>query len=150
MSVEHSTFTIDRTFEAPPNRVFQAFADPVAKKLWFGGPEEWNGRGEMDFRVGGKEWDEGDIPDGPRTRFDATYYDIVDNERIVYCYEMYLDDKRISVSVSTIELTPAGSGTRFVLTEHGAYLDGHDFPAQREHGTRELMDALEKSLTVSV
>lgn len=146
MSVEHATFTIDRVYDASPARVFRAFSDPAAKKLWFGGPEDWNSRGEMDFRVGGKEWDEGDIPDGPTTRFDAVYYDIVENERIVYCYEMYLDGKRISVSVSTIELSPAGDGTRFVLTEHGVYLDGADFPAQREHGTRELMDALGASL----
>jgi len=146
MSVTHATFVVERTYPATPARVFQAFADPKAKALWFGGPEEWNGRGEMDFRVGGKEWDEGDIPDGPTTRFDATYYDIVENERIVYCYEMHLDGNKISVSVSTIELIPAGSGTRLVLTEQGAYLDGYDDAGAREHGTNELMDALGRSL----
>ena len=146
MSVTHATFTVERTYPAAPARVFQAFADPKAKALWFGGPEEWNGRGGMDFRVGGNEWDEGDIPDGPTTRFDATYYDIVENERIVYCYEMHLDDNRISVSVATIELIPVGAGTRLVLTEAGAFLDGYDDAGAREHGTNELMDALGRSL----
>ena len=39
-------------------------------------------------------------------RFDSLYYDIVPDERIVYSYEMHLDDKRISVSLATIEFAP--------------------------------------------
>ena len=78
--------------------------------------------------------------------FDARYYDIVPNERIVYAYEMYLDDKRISVSVATFELKADGGRTRLTLTEQGVYLDGFDNGAQREEGTRELLDALGESL----
>jgi uncharacterized protein YndB with AHSA1/START domain len=148
MSVTHATFALERTYPASPARVFKAFSDPAAKALWFGGPDEWNSKGEMDFRVGGTEWDEGQIPDGPRTRFDATYYDIVQDERIVYCYEMHLDANRISVSVTTIELIPVGSGTKLVLTEQGAYLDGYDDAGAREHGTNDLLDALGASLDV--
>jgi uncharacterized protein YndB with AHSA1/START domain len=146
MSVTHATFSLERVYPATPARVFQAFADPKAKALWFKGPDDWDSRGEMDFRVGGKEWSEGDIPNGPRTRFDAVYYDIVENERIVYCYEMHLDANKISVSVATIELTASGSGTRLVLTEQGAFLDGYDDAGSREHGTNELLDALGRSL----
>ena len=39
-----------------------------------------------------------------------------------------------------------GRGTRMVYTEQGAFLDGHDTPAQREHGTRELLDNLAAEL----
>jgi uncharacterized protein YndB with AHSA1/START domain len=146
MSVTHATFALERTYPASPARVFQAFSDPAAKALWFKGPDDWHSKGEMDFRVGGTEWNEGKIPDGPTTRFDATYYDIVQDERIVYCYEMHLDSDRISVSVTTVELTPSGSGTRLVLTEQGAFLDGYDDAGSREHGTNELLDALGASL----
>ena len=55
---------------------------------------------------------------------------------------MYMDDTRISVSLSTIELTAAEDGTRLVYTENGAFLDGHDTPEQREGGTAEIFDAL--------
>jgi hypothetical protein len=34
------------------------------------------------------------------------------------------------------------AGTLLVYTELGVFLDGHDNPAQREHGTRELLDSL--------
>ena len=53
---------------------------------------------------------------------------------------------RISASVATVELTPDSRGTRMVYTEQGAFLDGHDTPAQREHGTRELLDNLAAEL----
>ena len=36
------------------------------------------------------------------------------------------------------------------LTEHGVYLDGHDTPAQREHGTNELIDALGEHIRAEV
>ena len=146
MSVTHATFALERTYPATPARVFKAFSDPAAKALWFKGPDDWDSKSEMDFRVGGSEWSEGQIPNGPKTRFDATYYDIVQDERIVYCYEMHLDTNKISVSVATIELTPVGNGTRLVLTEQGAFLDGHDDAGAREHGTNDLLDALGASL----
>jgi uncharacterized protein YndB with AHSA1/START domain len=66
----------------------------------------------------------------------------VPDERIVSTYEMHLDETRISVSLATVEFKPEGSGTRLILTEQGAFLDGHDTPAQREHGTGGLLDAL--------
>lgn len=59
---------------------------------------------------------------------------------------MHLDGVRISVSLTTIELKPQGGGTKLVLTEQGAFLDGYDDAGAREEGTRELLDALGRSL----
>ena len=74
--------------------------------------------------------------------FEAVHQDIVPKERIVTTYEMHMGDARISVSLSTVEFKPDGAGTRLRYTEQGAFLDGHDTPEVREHGTRELLDAL--------
>ncbi|MFL6111564.1 MAG: SRPBCC domain-containing protein, partial [Catenulispora sp.] len=74
--------------------------------------------------------------------YEARYQDIVPNERIVTSYDMHMDDKRISVSLATVEFRPDGTGTRLVLTEQGAFLDGYDDPADRQRGTVELLDAL--------
>lgn len=141
-SVTHATFTVERTYPAPPEEVFAAWAEPTAKAQWFGG-----GDFELDFRIGGRELNRGGPDGGPVFTYDARYYDIVDNERIVYAYEMHMDDTRISVSLATIELTPTSDGTTLVLTEAGAFLDGHDTPEQREGGTGSLLDALGKTLT---
>jgi len=53
-------FTIERTLDASPARVFAAFADPAIKKQWFGVTEEWTPmESSLDFRVGGEEVDHG-------------------------------------------------------------------------------------------
>ena len=140
-SVTHATFTIERTYDAPPAEVFAAWATPDAKAEWFGG-----GDYELDFRIGGKEINRGGPDGGPVFTYEALYHDIVENERIVYAYDMYMGDTRISVSLGTIELSPADAGTRLVYTEYGAYLDGHDTPQQRESGTGQLFDALAATL----
>jgi uncharacterized protein YndB with AHSA1/START domain len=146
-SITHATFVIERTYAASPARVFAAFADPAIKKRWFAGPEEMGtAEHDIDFRVGGREINRGGPPGGPVYTYDARYQDIVPDQRIVTTYEMQMADTRISVSLATVELTPAGSGTRLVYTEQGAFLDGHDTPAEREHGTRELLEALGKEV----
>ena len=142
-NVTHATFVIERTFDAAPARVFKAFADPKEKAKWFGGPPGWDEQEvSMDFRVGGREVNNGGPKGGPLHSFEARYQDIVPNKRIVFSYDMHLDDKRISVSLTTIELTPMGAGTHLKFTEQGAFLDGYDDAGSREHGTRELLDAL--------
>jgi hypothetical protein len=59
---------------------------------------------------------------------------------------MRSDDRRISVSLATVELRPAGGGTRLVLTEQGVFLDGVDDPSAREQGTSDLLANLEAEL----
>jgi uncharacterized protein YndB with AHSA1/START domain len=139
-SVAHATFVIERDYPAAPARVFQAFSDPEAKRQWFGGPGET--RGQMDFRTGGRDVASGTFPDGTTHRFDALYYDIVPGERIVFSYDMHIDQRRISVSLATVEITPQGSGSRLTFTEQGVFLDGYDDAGSRERGTIELLDAL--------
>ena len=146
-TVVHDTFVIDRTYAASPARVFAAFADGDTKKQWWGDDDfEHTSEHVIDFRVGGRESMAGSVPDGSaQFTYDAVYQDIVDAERIVYSYEMTMNGRRISVSVATLEFLPDGADgtkTRFILTEQGAYLDGLDTCAQREEGTRALLDAL--------
>ena len=146
-SATHATFTIERRYPAAPARVFNAFADREAKKRWFSGPDEWSqGKAALDFRVDGRETSSGGPKDGPVYTFNAIYQDIVENERIIYSYEMLIDGKRMSVSLATIELARDGNDTLLVFTEQGVFLDGLDTVAFREQGTRDLLDGLGKFL----
>ena len=145
-STDHATFVIERTYAAAPGRVFDAWASKQAKSNWFGPKEDPPQGWELDFRIGGQERFAVTLDDGTRYSYDALYQDIVSEQRIVYTYEMYRDDVRISVSVSTVELLAAEGGTALTYTEQGVFLDGHDTAAAREHGTRELLDALGESI----
>jgi uncharacterized protein YndB with AHSA1/START domain len=137
-SAVHDTFVIERTYEAEPQRVFDAWAEPEAKLRWFGSPEGH----EFDFRVGGRERFRAALGSGDVYAYDGLYQDIVAGERIVYTYDMHRNEDRISVSLSTVELIRSGEGTLLRYTEQGVFLDGHDTSAQREQGTREMLEKL--------
>ena len=144
-SVNHATFVVERTYDASPRRVFAAWADPEAKARWFGNPDHGVAEFELDFQVGGREFNRGTV-EGQDYTYEARYQDIVLDERIVYAYDMHVGDRRISVSLGTVQIEPRGDGTRLTYTEQGAYLDGLDTPEQRRQGTGGLFDALAEEL----
>jgi uncharacterized protein YndB with AHSA1/START domain len=151
--VIHDTFELERTFPASVSRVFAAFASKEAKDTWgdtgdLSEPGPDSGESEFDFRIGGRERF-GMGYQGVTYRYDARYYDIVPDQRIIYSYEMYANDARISVSVATIAFAATAEGTTLTWTEQGAYLDGFDgdeAPRLRQGGTAEMLDGLAKYL----
>ncbi|GGH30446.1 SRPBCC family protein [Paenibacillus segetis] len=136
--VKHGTFVVERTYAASPERVYHAWADPIAKAKWFSKPDIF------DFKVGGREYSRGGPPGGPIFTFDANYQELVPEQRIVYTYTLDSGDTRISVSITTIELIKVEGGTKLIFTEQGAFFDGHDTLEEREHGTNAMLDTLGK------
>lgn len=140
--VVHSTFTLERVYEASTGRVFAAWADPAAKARWFSP----NGPHELDFRAGGREVNRGHNQDGQVLTFESQYHDIVVGQRIAYTSTLSVGENVVTVSLTTVELTADGDTTRLLLTEHGAFLDGHEQPAWRQQGTGQWLDALAAEL----
>ena len=140
-SITHSTFTLERDYAAPVERLWQALTVKEQKAKWFGDvdnqPENWT----IDFREGGREYSSGEFH-GLNSIFDALYLDIVERERIVISYTLHFGDDKLSASLQSIELEPSARGTRLVLTEHGAFFDGLEDPKLRRDGTAGLLDAL--------
>jgi uncharacterized protein YndB with AHSA1/START domain len=147
-SVVHDVFHLERIYDATTEQVYKALSDEVAKSRWFYGPEGWRLiERKMDFRVGGHERVKGGFDGGVTTTFDAIYHDVVPRERIVYTYEMRIDERKISVSLATLEIEPVGPGhTKLKVCEQGAFLDGYDDAGKRKHGTGDLLDKLGASL----
>ena len=141
MSVTHSSFTLDRDYAASPARVFAGFASKELKEKWFGDPSQPPEVWDFDFREGGREYTSGEFH-GQLSIYDAIYHDIVDNERIVFSYTMHYGNEKLSTSLQSMEFIATDTGTRLVLTEHGAYFDGNDNPGGREQGYRGLLDQL--------
>lgn len=142
-SQTHATFVIERTFPAPIERVWFALSDNGARAEWFGGGSgfdlsDWS----HDFRVGGRAVEDGQWHGGPRSRFESTYTDIVEPQRIVFTYDMWADGQHMSTSLTTIVVEPEGDGTRLTYTEQGVHFDGLDTVEGREAGTHGLLDNL--------
>lgn len=147
-SVVHGTFHLERIYDVSPTRVWAALTDPSAKAKWFGAPSDHIEiiEREMDVRPGGRERLRGRFGGWGTSTFDAIYYDVIENERLIYCYEMHLGDRKISASIATMQLRRDDSRTRLLVTEQGAFLDGYDDAGSRERGTADLLDALGRSL----
>ena len=149
-SVTHSTFVIERSYPATPERVFTAFADPAKKRRWFAeGESHAVEEFQADFRAGGIERTRYRFKDGtpfPGTAFtnDAAYQDIVPNRRIVFVSTMTFGDRRISASLATVEFLPTEKGTELIFTHQGAFFEGADGPEIREVGWRTLLERLAK------
>jgi uncharacterized protein YndB with AHSA1/START domain len=143
-----SGFTLTRDYPAAPGRVWSAFADETEKRGWWGDPDAFTEREwAFDFRVGGRDIAEGKFHNGPVSRYEATYTDIVEHVRIVTTYDMWIDGVHMSTSLASLEFEPIEGGTRYTHVEHGIFFDRFwaDGP-QRELGTRGLVDALGRYL----
>jgi uncharacterized protein YndB with AHSA1/START domain len=155
-TVNHSTFNLERSFPASPERVFAAFADPAKKIRWYA-----DGRTmevlefTMDFRVGGKDCTRYQTPadsplQGVILRYDTTYLEIQPNRRIVIAYsigrERAGENTPCSASLATFELMPSDAGTDILFTEQAAFFENADGPEMRKLGWTGLLKKLAEAL----
>ncbi len=140
-SVQHGEFTIERRFAASPRKLFRAWADPQAKRAWStcqDGMEVIEHR--MDFRCGGEEVIVNRGPGGLIHRFHGHYFDIVENQRIVYGFSMDVGEDRLTASLATVQFHADGDGARMVFTEQLAFFDGLQTLEDRREGTQVLFE----------
>lgn len=142
-SVLHSTFTLERTYSASPAQVFAAWADRDTKAKWFA-PHD--AAYTLDFRVGGAEAAHGRTEDGAEIVAESVYRDILTAERIIYTTLLSGRGALATVSVTTVEFVPDGTGTHLVLTEQGTFLDNQEQPEWRQQGTNDWLDALGREI----
>jgi uncharacterized protein YndB with AHSA1/START domain len=135
-SAAHSTFVIERRLAAPVERVFTAWSDATLKRQWSSCHDDWRSEEHrLDFRVDGTEVSRTVEPGGTVHTMKARFLDIVPDQRIVYVYEMYLDEVRISVSLVTVAFEGSQSRTKMTFTEQVTFLDGHGDVEERRQGT---------------
>lgn len=136
-SVKHDSFTLERHYNASPSQVFTAWADPAIRVNWFPKAEEF------EFRVDGREIIRVSSPDGMIFTSIATFQEIAPDQRIVYTFNLDMGDRRISVSIMTVEFKPEGKGTHLIYTEQGAFFDGLDSSEDHKQGSIALLNNLD-------
>jgi uncharacterized protein YndB with AHSA1/START domain len=131
----HATTVVEHRFAATPAVVFDAWADVDKRGQWdLPGGDDWElVELKQDFRVGGRESARFG-PKGAATFWSSgEFLDIVDDMRIVSAGTMHDGDRRTSATMCTVEFFADGTGTRLVLTDQSAFLDG-EAPQDRKSG----------------
>lgn len=145
-TVAHGSFTIEREYPVPVERVWAAHASAEAKQQWFAVPDHrFIGSTEsftLDFREGGSEVLVSRLEDGRQMRLETRFWDVVPNERFVATYDCVIDGQRLSVSLYSVQLIPTESGTKLITVEDGAFLDDLDSADGRSTGVNYDLDNL--------
>lgn len=142
-SIEHETFVLERRYEAVPERVFAAWADPAARERWAApSPDQAIEHSEADFRVGGRDVSRCGAVGDLRYTVETRYLDIVPDRRIVFAEVVECGDARLSVALITVEFAPEDGVTRLRLTNQIASLSGADMIAGSRSGLAAALDNL--------
>lgn len=138
---------ITRTFDAPPERVWEAWTRPEHVRHWYGVAAMTTTVCDIDLRVGGA-WRWGQTsPEGQDIVFSGTYEEIVPNERLVYTEHFELmPGPPIHVTL-TFDATPHG-GTALTSTSLWPSTESRDqaLATGMEAGVREEYDRLAEYL----
>jgi uncharacterized protein YndB with AHSA1/START domain len=120
-SFQKPSLTLKRHYPAPVEKVFRAWIDPEALKLWFGPSDE--GKilvSETNPKVGGRYRIVMQMPSGEQHRVGGVYREIVPNEKLVFTWAWESTPER--ESLVTVQLKRADDGTDMTLT-HEQFFD---------------------------
>jgi len=112
---------LERTFDAPPERVFRAWLEPHLLRRWMAPGEIATTQAEVDQRVGGRYriWHTQDGVDVGG--FDCALVELVPNERIVWQWGFVgpqRADGPVFDSLLTVILRPTAAGGTLLTLEH--------------------------------
>lgn len=118
---EEAVLDIERRYDAPPQRVWQAWTDPQALSQWFG-PGEGRSvtRADLDVRPGGRYSIAFRTPDGEDHRVSGAYEEVDEPRKLSFTWAWQSTPER--VSFVTVRLEADGAGTRMSF-RHDRFFD---------------------------
>jgi uncharacterized protein YndB with AHSA1/START domain len=137
---------IERVFDAPRDRVFEAYTDPKLIPEWWGPDSTTTVVDRMDVRPGGSWRFVARDSDGSETAFRGTYREVSPPERIVQTFEWEGMPGHVSVETATFE--DLGDRTKVVTTSLFHTTEERDGMLQSgmERGMNETFVRLDKLL----
>lgn len=145
MTLAHATIVMERTYNAAPQRVFNAWSDVEVRKRWSAPAADIRIEyEEADFREGGRDVSRCIEPNNEDYVAAVTYIDIKRDQRIFFVEDITHGKKRVSAALISVELTPKGSATHLLLTMQIASFDGSDMEKGYQFGWNAALDNLAK------
>lgn len=139
--------SITREFNAPRERVFEAYIDPEAVAKWWGQESAMTIVDQMEAKSGGVWRYVQREADGTEYAFKGVYHEVTAPERLVYTFEF--EGIPGHVLLETITLTEQDGKT--LLTDQSVFQSVEDrdgmIASGMEGGANESMDRLERYLS---
>lgn len=135
-----TTLKVRRTFQAPRERVFRAWTDPIELARWFAPSDEYSTLVPLlELQVGGKFRVEMHHKDGNVHRVSGTYREIKPPEKIVFTW-LWDHEPGTDESLVTVEFHDLGPSTEILLTHEN--LTNVEQRDKHEHGWNGCIDRL--------
>lgn len=138
---------VERTLNAAPEEVFDAWIDPVVLRRWWTTDPRWEAAAvEVDAREGGSYRLSMRDPEASATHTVRGTYSVIERpRRLVYTWAWEERDGSLGPqSTVTVEFAPAASGTRVLILHEG--LPAGDSAARHEQGWNGVLDSLTRIL----
>jgi uncharacterized protein YndB with AHSA1/START domain len=115
------SLTLARRFNAPPEKVYAAWADPEKLVQWFGpaSVEAGSVKADIDLRVGGR-YRISFNANGNYNEVGGVYREVVPNERLVFTWAWHSTPER--ESLVSISIKPEAGGSLLVF-KHEQFAD---------------------------
>lgn len=140
--MNHATIVVRRRFEAPPERVFDAWLDPArAAKFLFATPTGEIVKVEIDARVGGSFLIVDRRPEVGEAEHFGRYVEIDRPRRLAFDFAIERDMK--DATRVTIDIKPVGEGCELTLTHEGVW---QDYAERTEGGWTTILEGLGAAL----
>jgi uncharacterized protein YndB with AHSA1/START domain len=128
---ERPTLSLSRTYGASPEKVWRAWTDPQALKIWFKPDGFAVPLAESDVRTGGRFHVVMTDPNGQDYELSGVYRQVVPNRKLVMTWSW--KDQPGETSLLTVSLRASGKGTELTLVHEG-YLDREPPVTTHEEG----------------
>ncbi|SLN51611.1 SRPBCC domain-containing protein [Pseudooctadecabacter jejudonensis] len=111
------TFTFDRQFPLPPDRMFTVMTAPEYREIW-GAPDDGQVLQTIssDFTVGGTEHHRCGPKEAPEFEVMTRWYNIDAPHTVTYTETIHAGGMALGAGLVTYVLTPAGTGTDATIT----------------------------------
>ena len=136
-----------RDFDAPPSRVWRAWADPELVVRWLGPSRNKMRIDTWDVRPGGSYRYVHITPDGAEQVFRGVYHQVIENQLTIETFEWEGAPNQVSVGTTTYE--DLGGRTRLTTRSVFPSVEALELAMATgmEGGMRESMDRLDALLT---